>query len=747
MKTWALIIFLGGFWLGLQPVTAREAVLSEARPSSLGNVRGVVRDPQQRPVKNATVTLRARHSDYLQSVQTNDGGEFSFRAAPLGEYTVTIEASGFTKAEQPVTVVSDNAPFLQFQLTVAPVTQGVEVVATPELIGSDSPTPTTLVSRTQIEQTPGADRTNSLALITDYVPGAYVAHDQLHVRGGHQVTWLIDGVPVPNTNIASNVGPQFDPKDIDYLEVQRGGYSAAFGDRTYGVFNVVPRTGFERRREAELVLSYGTFHQTNDQVSFGSHTGRFAYYVSFNGNRSDYGLETPGPQILHDAGHGYGGFASLIYNATSRDQLRLVTAARVDRYQVPNDADAQAAGVRDVEREGDGFVNFSWVHTFSPSLLLTVSPFYHFNRADFLGGDGDTPVIPREKRGSHYAGAQVVLSALTRRHDARVGFYGFDQRDQQRFGLEATDSSGLHLQHGEKVSGHLEALFLEDQAKLTSWLTLTGGVRFTHFDSSLGENVASPRVGAAIRLPHLKWVLHGFYGRYYQAPPLLTVSGPLLELAVKQGFGFLPLRGERDEEHLFGLTLPLHGWALEADYFRTGVRNFFDHNALGGSNIFFPVTVERARIRGTEVTLRSPQLLDRAQVHLAYANLRIQGQGGVSGGLTDFSPPAGYFYLDHDQRHTLSVGAEVRLPGRSFAAGNVSSGSGFTDAGGPAHLAGHSTIDLSLGKALGESWSVVIHGLNLANRRFLLDNSVTFCGTHYAEPRQIYVSVRYRFHY
>ena len=46
-------------------------------------------------------------------------------------------------------------------------------------------------------------------MITDYTPGAYVVHDQLHIRGGHQVSWLLDGVPVPNTNIASNVGPQF----------------------------------------------------------------------------------------------------------------------------------------------------------------------------------------------------------------------------------------------------------------------------------------------------------------------------------------------------------------------------------------------------------------------------------------------------------------------------------------------------------------------------------------------------------
>jgi len=71
-----------------------------------------------------------------------------------------------------------------------------------------------------------------MEMITDYVPAAYVTHDMLHMRGGHQVDWLIDGVPIPNTNIANNLGPQIDPKDIDYLEVQRGSYDADYGDRT-----------------------------------------------------------------------------------------------------------------------------------------------------------------------------------------------------------------------------------------------------------------------------------------------------------------------------------------------------------------------------------------------------------------------------------------------------------------------------------------------------------------------------------
>ena len=233
-------------------------MVSNLRAAVLGDVRGLVRDPQQQAIKGAQVTLQSRTSQLVLSVATDDRGEFIFRSVPVGEYVLRIEASGFVRVEQPVTVLTDNAPILEFALHIAPVTQGVDIVEAPELIGSDSPTPTTLIGREKIARTPGGDRSNSLAMITNYVPGAYIAHDLLHIRGGHQVSWLIDGVPVPNTNIASNVGPQVDPKDIDYLEVQRGSYSAAYGDRTYAVFNVVPRSGFERNQEAELVTPTGT---------------------------------------------------------------------------------------------------------------------------------------------------------------------------------------------------------------------------------------------------------------------------------------------------------------------------------------------------------------------------------------------------------------------------------------------------------------------------------------------------------
>jgi outer membrane receptor protein involved in Fe transport len=441
---------------------------------------------------------------------------------------------------------------------------------------------------------------------------------------------------------------------------------------------------------------------------------------------------------------------TFIYNRDVNNQFRFITSLRRDDYQIPNDSDAAAAGIRDVERERDVVGTFSWVHTFGPSILLTVSPFYHYNLANYAGGPNDFPLSTTQHRASQYAGAQVTLNKVTARHNASVGVYQFGQWDHETVSLIANDGSAGPLAQGKWSQGNLETSFLEDQFKAFSWLTLTGGVRLTHFAGAISENAASPRLGGTVRIPHLNWVVRGFWGEYYQAPPLSTVTGPLLDYAISQGLGFIPLRGERDQEHQFGLTIPLKGWSFDANNYHQRARNYFDHNAIGNSNMFFPLTVDGARLYGWEVSVRSPRIARRGEVYLSYANAHAEGQGAISGGLTDFSAPqSGNFWLDHDQRHTLHAGFSFGLPMNCAAAGNVYYGSGFTDGSSdvPAHLPGHTTFDLSVSRSFAERVTVSMVALNLANRRFLLDNSQTFGGTHYADPRQIYLQARYRFHW
>ena len=744
-----------------------------------GKIQGVVHDPQHRPIAAASVVLKSSTSAWSQTTQTDQEGGFSFSAVPIGDYVVTVSQSGFESSEQTVTVTSGTAPVLHFQLKVASVNQTAVVSAQAETASVQSVTPTTLVSRNDIAQTPGADRTNSLQMITDYVPGSYFTHDQLHIRGGHQVSWLIDGVPIPNTNIASNLGPQIDPKDIDYLEVQRGSYDAGYGDRTYGVFNVVPRSGFERNNEAELVTSFGNWFQTNDQLNFGGHTERFAYYGSINGNRSNLGLQTPIGQVFHDAENGYGGFGTFIYNLDPKDQFRLVTSLRADYYQVPFDPNSNSSspfdshGLRDHQHENDGYVAFSWVRTINPNMLLTISPFYHHNTANYGSDPNDTPTAATDNRTSDYAGLQSTFSVNVARNNIQMGIYGFGQQDNEFFHLIFNDGSGnAPISESDNGSGGQIAEFIDDKFQPTSWLTLFAGIRPTHFigaspsNSPNGmfrqvvEDTINPRFGVSVRVPRLNWVFRAFYGHYYQAPPLTTLSGPLLENIQSSGqLSFAPLHGERDEEHQFGVTIPFRRWVLDADNFQTRANNFFDHNNVGESNIFIPVTIDGALIRGWELTLRSPRVWNRGQFHLAYSNQIAEARGAITGGLIcsppsspACQPPPGYSPLDHDQRNTLNVGFNASLPWQSFASTNVYYGSGFTNGSPNAQFPGpylpqHTTFDLTLGKSFGERLTASVTALNVANRHLLIDNSLTFGGFHYNDPREIFVELRWRFHY
>jgi hypothetical protein len=720
-----------------------------------GTVRGIVHDPQHRPITGASLLLKAADSDFTKTATSDAEGQFTFDAVPVGAYSITVSSAGFDTAQQTFTILSGTSPTLHFELQLASQNQTVTVTGEEAPAQGESVTPTTLISRSQIDSTPGATRTNSLALITDYVPGSYFTHDQLHVRGGHQVSWLIDGVAIPNTNIASNLGPQIDPKDIDTLEAQRGSYSSDYGDRTYGVFDVSPRTGFDSNNQAELVVSAGNFYQTDDQLNFGGHTSRFAYYASVNGNRTNLGLQTPTSAVIHDAANGYGGFTSLMYNADAQDQLRLVAQIRRDYYQVPfdpNNPGTQGQFLQDANQESDSFVTFSWVRTLGPGLVLTVSPFYHYNSANYKSSPLDLPSSATEDRSSKYEGGQTATSWVAGANNLRAGVYGFAQQDYQLFGLIYNDHSMPNLSPPdiEQPSGSLIAAYVEDQIKVTPWLILNAGVRQTHFSGVLVENATSPRIGASIRIPKLNWVVRGFYGDFYQAPPLATVSGPLLNFVNNQNLGFIPLRGERDEEHQYGLTIPFRGWILDADNFLTRATNFFDHNNLNNSDVFFPITIQGARINGWELTVHSPRIGNRARVYLTYSNQLALGFGGINGGLTDFMPGGGYFLLDHDQRNTLHVGGEYTLPWRLNASTDVYYASGFTN-GNPAipgdHLQPHTTFDLLLGKSFGERVSANVQCVNCANRRVLLDNSFTFGGTHWLNPREILVQVRYRFHY
>ena len=713
-----------------------------------GTVRILATDQQHLPLPTAEVTIKAAASAWLQTALANLEGEAVFPTVPVGQYVVTVTFESFSPAERQIVVASNTVTPVTVQLQIAGLAETVEVAAVIQRINPESSRTETVVGRNDIIRDPGADQNGSLAMITNNAPGAYMLHDHLHSRGGHGVSWEIDGVPVPSSAMAV-VGSQFDPKDVDSLEINRGGLSTNLGDRPYGVFNVVPRSGFEASRFGDVTATYGSHQLGSIHVAFGDHSAdqKLAYFASASANRTDRGLERVAIPVLHDAAHGIAGFASVVYHKSSHDQFRFIGASRSDRFEVPNTVGQQALGIDDREAGADSFANLTWLHTSNTGTVVTVSPYYHFNRQQYIGGSR-SPLVTTDSRASNYMGASATVATIVGKHTVRVGTDSFAEHDNSLFGLAETTGLLRSATQQEVLWSNVVALFAEDSYRVTSRLTLNGGLRFQRFAGTVTEQATSPRLGAALAVPHVG-VLRGSYSHYYQHPPTSTLSGSLLDFALSEGFGFLPVFGEHDAVWEVGLGMPVHGWTVDVDAYRNMANNLVDHDVLGNSNLLFPLSIEHGRVRAFESTLRSPLLWGRLQLHSAFAYQIAEGRGAVTGGMTDFQPPANhdYFFLDHDQRVTFNSGATLDLPKGFWVSGTVLFGSGFLRGDGPDHLPAHTTGDVAVGKALTSRVSLRFTAINIADTQYLTGFENSFAGTHWAAPRELAIQMRYKFNY
>jgi hypothetical protein len=115
--------------VGLFMLVAFFATLAFA--AVFGTVRGIVRDPQHRPIPGANVVLKPTGSDYTRTTTTDGEGQFILDAVPLGTYSVTATSPGFAQAQQTFTLLSGTSPVLNFDLQLASANEAITVVADP----------------------------------------------------------------------------------------------------------------------------------------------------------------------------------------------------------------------------------------------------------------------------------------------------------------------------------------------------------------------------------------------------------------------------------------------------------------------------------------------------------------------------------------------------------------------------------------------------------------------------------------
>jgi Carboxypeptidase regulatory-like domain len=240
-------------------------------------LHGNVRDAQGAVVPNATVTIANKEQGFSRQAQTDTQGNYSVPQLPPGNYLVTTTAVGFTKVEQPITLLVNIPATQDVVLQVAASSTTVEVTgeAAPTINTQDASVGNA-VTRVQIESLPFEGR--DPAQILSLQPGVtFVGNNvdpnqdprQGAVNGARsdQTNIVLDGV---DNNDEAGLGQPFQgalrtPLDsIQELRVTTSNANAEAGRSSGAQVIEVTRSGTNAFHGSVYEYNRGLVRQAND---------------------------------------------------------------------------------------------------------------------------------------------------------------------------------------------------------------------------------------------------------------------------------------------------------------------------------------------------------------------------------------------------------------------------------------------------------------------------------------------------
>ena len=592
-------------------------------------------------------------------------------------------------------------------------------------------------------------------LIAATTPGAAAAPSgELHIRGSHgQYTYYLDGAPLPES-VSGSFSDLIDPKNIETLRVLTGGFPAQYGDNLAAVFDVTARAGEPGRPRGfaqQLDSGYSTY-STDLQTGGGTHG--FQYFVSGLRSSTNRRLDPVTQTPLHDSGRDSVLFGKFDYEAGAADRIILDTAHTDAFLQLPNDQPQEALG-RDVsQRENGDFANLIWKHAQGPD-ALTLALYSHQSRLRYNGDpahdlagataasvDGGTnanlPASAFEDRYANYIGLRADA-------DRRVGGrhtigYGFDINTvtgAENFTLlnavdngDGKTTSVQTIQDDHALSGGDRAAYLQD-----SWtpgrVNINYGARYDIHKTDTTTSQLSPRLNVTYALNGRDQV-HIYYDRLFQPAPIEDIR--------KLDPNAAPFKPERDNFYEVGYVHSNGGITTSLSGYYKTEKDVIDENIIAGTQIREPFNVQKGYVRGLEFAVDGT-LTRTLSFYANYARSWARSAGDFTGGLTPVGAPPGYFYDDHDQTHTASLGLSYRKGGHSVSLdGEYGSGFpyGMDDAGNvniyrvPAHF----ILNLEIGTQIGRG-QFSVSALNLLNHGYVIKEASPFSDQEWGQGRTL----------
>ncbi len=161
-----------------------------------GAINGTVTDPSGAAVPGATVKATNNATGIVASTISTADGQFSFQDLQIGEYTVTVTASGFPVfTVTDVTVAAGSIHTLPVALKLSQQSTTVEVSAGALTLDTTTQVQTTTLTGNDLLATPlnGRDFTQLVALTPGFSGYSGGGYGSLNGTRANQINWQIDG--------------------------------------------------------------------------------------------------------------------------------------------------------------------------------------------------------------------------------------------------------------------------------------------------------------------------------------------------------------------------------------------------------------------------------------------------------------------------------------------------------------------------------------------------------------------------
>ena len=226
-----------------------------AQTITTGELAGTITDPSGAVVANAPVQLKSLDEGSVTNAKTNGDGYYKFAYLKPGNYSVSVNASGFQATEKKVSVALGASASLNFQLGLGSSTTTVEVTTGAQAIETEDANLTANFNTRQLEllPNPGNDLSavalTSPGVVMNTAGGAQFGGGNFEVNGLPATSNLFtldgsnDNDPYFNVNNSGATNLTLGLNDVSESTVVANGYSGSYGGLAGANVNYVTKSG------------------------------------------------------------------------------------------------------------------------------------------------------------------------------------------------------------------------------------------------------------------------------------------------------------------------------------------------------------------------------------------------------------------------------------------------------------------------------------------------------------------------